>query len=137
MNHRSGIPSFTKDGTFFEYRTEHKSREDMLKSLPIMKATLSLIVVMNIATRTTSYYLKFWKRYMNCPMKIFYNKISKPLELTNTYSGGKIRINNNEPYSYSRSDKWTEFPETNLSIALGSGSIVSNLVTSTSLWRRF
>jgi CubicO group peptidase (beta-lactamase class C family) len=53
-------------------------------------------------------------------------KITKPLELKNTYSGGKITINSNESYSYSFSDNWTEFPETNLSVAIGSGSIVSN-----------
>ena len=48
-----------------------------------------------------------------------------PLKLNNTYSGKKININDNESYSYNYDEKWNEFPETDLSTAKGTGSIVS------------
>ncbi len=127
LNHRSGIPSFTKDGTFFEYRTEHKSREDMLKIITNYESNFEPDSSNEYSNSNYFLLSQILETVYELPYEdLLQQKISKPLELTNTYSGGKIRINNNEPYSYSRSDKWTEFPETNLSIALGSGSIVSN-----------
>nr|WP_297787951.1 serine hydrolase [uncultured Allomuricauda sp.] len=127
LNHRSGIPSFTKDETFFDYRTEHKSREDMLKIVTDYKSKFE--PASRNEYSNSNYFLlsQILEKIYDLPYQdLLQEKITMPLVLENTYSGGKISINNNESYSYSFSDKWTEFPETNLSVALGSGSIVSN-----------
>jgi D-alanyl-D-alanine carboxypeptidase len=127
LNHRSGIPSFTKDETFFDYRTEHKSREGMLRIITNYKSNFE--PGSSNEYSNSNYFLlsQILETVYDLPYEdLLQEKIIKPLGLTNTYSGGKITISNNESYSYSLTDKWTEFPETNLSIALGSGSIVSN-----------
>ncbi|TJY35933.1 serine hydrolase domain-containing protein [Pontimicrobium aquaticum] len=127
LNHRSGIPSFTKDKTFFDYRTEHKSRGEMLKIITSYKSNFEPDSSNEYSNSNYFLLSQILETIYNLPyVDLLQEKIIKPLGLTNTYSGGKITISNNESYSYSLSDKWTEFPETNLSIALGSGSIVSN-----------
>lgn len=127
LNHRSGIPSFTKDKTFFDYRTEHKSREEMLEIITFYKSNFEPDSSNEYSNSNYFLLSQILETIYNLPYEdILQEKIIKPLRLTNTYSGGKITLSNNESYSYSLSDKWTEFPETNLSIALGSGSIVSN-----------
>ncbi|KAA3620631.1 MAG: class A beta-lactamase-related serine hydrolase [Flavobacterium sp.] len=127
LNHRSGIPSFTKDETFFDYRTQYRSREEMLKIIANYKSNFEPDTSNEYSNSNYFLLSQILETIYNLPYEdIIQEKIIKPLGLTNTYSGGKINISNNESYSYSFSDKWTEFPETNLSIALGSGSIVSN-----------
>jgi D-alanyl-D-alanine carboxypeptidase len=127
LNHRSGIPSFTKDGAFFDYRTEYKSREDMLKMITSYKSNFEPDSRNEYSNSNYFLLSQILEKVYNLPYEdLLQEKIIKPLALKNTYSGGKITINNDESYSYSFSEKWTEFPETNLSIAIGSGSIVSN-----------
>jgi CubicO group peptidase (beta-lactamase class C family) len=51
--------------------------------------------------------------------------ITKPLGLTNTSLGGKINTSKNECSSYRYIDTWKPEPETDISIPLGAGGIVS------------
>ncbi len=127
LNHRSGIPSFTKDKTFFDYRTEHKSQEEMLEIVTNYKS--------NFEPGSKNEYSNSNYFLLSQILETIYNtsyenllleKITKPLALKNTYLSNEVTIKNNESYSYTFSDKWVEFPETNLSIAIGSGDIVSN-----------
>ena len=67
------------------------------------------------------------KIYNTSYENLLQEKICKPLHLNNTYSGKKIDVNSNESYSYKYDEEWTEFPETNLSTAKGTGSIVSTV----------
>lgn len=127
LNHRSGIPSFTKDGTFFDYRTEYKSKEDMLKIITSYKSNFEPDSKSEYSNSNYFLLSQILEKTYDLPYEdLLKEKITNPLALENTYSGGKIAIANNESYSYSYSDQWTEFPETNLSTAIGSGSIVSN-----------
>jgi len=126
LQHRSGIHSFTKDKWFFNNRTKYISSTEMLSKIskyesdfePNSKGEYSnsnyfLLALILEKTYNTSY------------ENLLQEKICKPLNLNNTYSGKEININDNESYSYSYNEKWTEFPETNLSTAKGTGSIVS------------
>jgi CubicO group peptidase (beta-lactamase class C family) len=47
------------------------------------------------------------------------------LRTENTYFGGKINIANNESYSYNYTDKWDKATETDMSIPMGAGGMVS------------
>lgn len=126
LQHRSGIHSFTKDKWFFDNRTKHISSEDMLSKIskyesdfePNSKGEYSnsnyfLLTLILEKTYNTSY------------EHLLQEKICKPLQLNNTYSGKEINVGNNESFSYAYDEKWTEFPETDLSTAKGTGSIVS------------
>lgn len=127
LNHRSGIPSFTKDKLFFEYRTEYKSRKEMLKMITGYKSNFEPNSKNEYSN--SNYFLLslvLEKIYDLTYESLLTEKIIKPLKLKNTYSGGKINKNSNEAYSYSFKDEWIKFPETDLSIALGSGSVISN-----------
>ena len=53
-------------------------------------------------------------------------KITSPIGLKDTYVGGKIDIEDNEAYSYTYSKTWEKKTETDMSIPLGAGGIVSN-----------
>ena len=126
LQHRSGIHSFTKDKWFFDNRTKYISSTEMLSKIskyesdfePNSKGEYS----------NSNYFLLaliLEKTYNSSYENLLQEKICKPLNLNNTYSGKEININDNESYSYSYNEKWTEFPETDLSTAKGTGSIVS------------
>ena len=51
--------------------------------------------------------------------------ITQPLGLKNTYVGGSIDPQSNEAHSYLLSEKWVMAPESDMSIPLGAGAIVS------------
>lgn len=127
LNHRSGIPSFTKDGAFFDYRTENKSQEEMLEIISNYKSNFEPDSKNEYSNSNYFLLSQILEKIYNTSYKaLLQEKITEPLALKNTYPGEKIAIDNNESYSYSFSDTWTEFPETDLSIAIGSGDIVSN-----------
>lgn len=126
LQHRSGIHSFTKDKWFYDNRTKYISSTEMLSKIskyesdfePNSKGEYS----------NSNYFLLsliLEKMYNTSYDNLLQEKICKPLKLNNTYSGKEININDNESYSYTYNEKWTEFPETNLSTAKGTGSIVS------------
>ncbi|OAB25945.1 CubicO group peptidase, beta-lactamase class C family [Flavobacterium fryxellicola] len=127
LNHRSGIQNFTSNPEYLNYNTQPKSEKEMVaiitkgKSIfePNSKADYS-----NSNYVLLSYILE--KTYKKPFKTILNDKIIKPLGLKNTYVGGKINILNNETNSYSFSEKWIKEPETDMSIPMGAGAIVSN-----------
>jgi len=57
--------------------------------------------------------------------EIVQDRLSKPLQLDNTYIGGKIGDRPNEAHSYSAIDGWVRHSETDMSLPRGAGAIVS------------
>lgn len=126
LNHRSGIPSFTKDKTFFEYHTEHKSREEMIRLISDYPSNFDP-GSMNEYSNSNYYLLSIIleKVYDTSFSELIINKISTPLELQNTYYGGDIKLESNESNSYTLSSTWVKETATHLSIPMGGGSILS------------
>lgn len=127
LNHRSGIHNFTNDEYYLKYNTQAKSEKEMVEIItkekndfePDSKADYSnsnYVLLSYILTKT---YNKTYKEILN-------TKIIKPLGLKNTYFGGKTNIQDNECYSYSYTTKWKKETETDMSIPMGAGAIVSN-----------
>lgn len=126
LNHRSGIHSFTSDKEYMQWNTVPKTEKEMLQIIekggsdfePNSKAEYS-----NPNYVLLSYILE--KIYKKTYAQVLDKIILKPLGLKNTHFGGKINVQNNESNSYNFSGKWQKEPETDMSIPMGAGSIVS------------
>ena len=65
------------------------------------------------------------KTYGNSYSDLLQEYIAKPIGLSNTYVFGKINPNNNESKSYRFAGTWKVEPETDFSVPLGAGAIIS------------
>jgi len=127
LNHRSGIHNFTNDENYMSYNTEPKSEKQMIEITANGKSDFepnSKAEYSNSNYVLLSYILE--KTYKKTFQELLTSKIIKPLGLKNTYFGSKTNIQNNECYSYSFEEKWQKENETDMSIPMGAGAIVSN-----------
>jgi D-alanyl-D-alanine carboxypeptidase len=126
MNHRSGIHSFTSNPDYLQWNTQNKSRKglyDIIKEggsdfEPDSKADYS----------NSNYVLLTWileDIYMQSYPILLKKHITDPLKLANTYVGQKTTTASKESYSYKFVGKWEKETETDMSIPLGAGAIVS------------
>lgn len=126
LNHRSGIHSFTDNENYLSWNTQKKSEKELLKIIedggsdfePDSKADYS-----NSNYVLLSFILE--KVYNKTYPEILSEKIIKPIGLKNTYYGGKINLNKTEANSYTFAGDWKKESETDLSIPMGAGAIVS------------
>lgn len=127
LNHRSGIYDFTSNPDYLKWNTQPQSRAKMTERIvagdvafdPNTKGKYSNSNYILLSYILEDIYKKTYGEILN-------SKIIKPLKLKNTYLGGKINLENNEAYSYTLSGKWEKETETDMSIPLGAGAIVSN-----------
>jgi len=126
LSHRSGIHNFTEDKDYLTWNTQPKTEKEMVAIItkagsdfqPDSKAGYSnsnFVLLTYILEKTLN------KSYA----EILQDYITKPLDLTNTYFGGKIHPGRNECKSYSFTGTWKKEPETDTSIPLGAGGIIS------------
>lgn len=127
LNHRSGIHNFTNDAVYMEYHTQAKSAAEMMDIIVKGKSDFepnSKGEYSNSNYVILSYILE--KIYNKPYATLLNNKIISPLHLANTYFGTKTDLQKNESYSYLNKGKWAKEAETDLSIPMGAGAIVSN-----------
>ena len=127
LNHRSGIHNFTNDPEYLKYHTQPKSEKEMVEIIAKGKSDFEQDSKGNYSNSNyvlLSYILE--KTYKKSYKEILSSKIIKPLGLKNNYFGGKTNIQDNECYSYHYASKWEKQTETDLSIPMGAGAIVSN-----------
>lgn len=126
LNHRSGIHNFTNDESYLTWNTQPKTEQEMVEIIakagsdftPDSKANYS-----NSNYVLLSYILE--KTYKKTYAEILNQNIIKPLKLANTYLGKKIDTNKNESKSYGFNGTWKAESETDISVPLGAGGIVS------------
>ncbi len=126
LGHRSGIHNFTSDSAYLTYNTKPKKENEIIDIIskggsdfePGSKADYSNS---NFVLLTIILEKSFRKPYA----QLLNQYILKPLNLTNTHFGGSTNLANNETHSYSYKDGWQKESETDLSIPLGAGAIVS------------
>lgn len=126
LNHRSGIHSFTNDSAYWQYYTLPKTEIELIEIIskggsdfnPDAKAEYS-----NSNYLILSFILQ--KVYKKDYAKILTEKIIRPVGLTQTYYGGKINLTKNECNSYQYKSSWVKEKETDMSIPVGAGSILS------------
>ncbi|WP_443943926.1 serine hydrolase domain-containing protein [Pedobacter sp. AW1-32] len=129
LSHRSGIHNLTSLPDFMQWNTQKKSREELVKIIadggtdfePGTKYAYSNSNYILLTFILETVYKKSFSELLNA-------KIIKPLKLTNTYVGSKISLNANEANSYGFDNGWKKETETDMSIPLGAGAIVSNVM---------
>jgi len=126
LYHRSGIPNFTNDKSYINWNTQPKTEQEMIEIIaksgsdfePDTKASYS-----NSNFVLLTYILE--RIYRKSYSELLKEKIIQPIGLKNTFYGGKINIKNNECHSYKYSESWEVESETDMSIPLGAGGIIS------------
>jgi D-alanyl-D-alanine carboxypeptidase len=129
LYHRSGIHNFTNDKDYLTWNTNPKTEKEMVDVItkggsdfePNSKAEYSNS---NYVLLTFILEKSFKKPYA----VLLEEYITKPLGLKNTYLGGKVKPSDNECYSYRFLENWILMPETDTSIPLGAGGVVSTPV---------
>jgi len=126
LNHRSGIANFTNNDDYMEWHTLPKSEKEMVEIIaasgndfePDSKASYS-----NSNYVLLTYILE--KVFEKPFAKLLDEYIAKPTGLINTFVGGTINSGNNEARSYKALNGWVREPDTDSSIPLGAGAIIS------------
>jgi len=127
LQHRSGIHSFTDDEDYETWNTQPKSEKELLDI--ISKGYSEFTPDSTFQYSNPNYILLSFilqKIYNKTYSEIVREKIALPLGLNHTFFGSKINTQNNECYSYSFSGKWEKETETDMSIPMGAGGIVSS-----------
>jgi D-alanyl-D-alanine carboxypeptidase len=126
LSHRSGIHNFTDDKDYLTWNTQPKTEKEMIEIIakggsdfnPDSKAEYSnsnFVLLTYVLEKT------FTKSYSDLLQEFIVN----PIGLKNTYVFGKINSSNNECKSYRFSGSWKAETETDFTIPLGAGAIIS------------
>lgn len=126
LNHHSGIYNFTNDSKYLEWSTMRYSREELMEKIKANEfafepGTKGEYSNSNYVLLTFILEDVYGKSYTD----LVYKKIAKPLGLKNTYVGDVIDPEKNEAYSYEYTGEWEKSIETDMSVPLGAGAIVS------------
>jgi len=126
LDHHSGLFNYTSQQAYLEYMQEPKSKEEMLGIFK--KNGTSFTPGSRFEYSNTNYALLTFiiEELTNKSFaEVLQERIVKPLDLKNTYYGGKIDVNNSEANSYKKRKTWMPETETDMSVSLGAGALVS------------
>lgn len=126
LYHRSGIHSFTDEEEYLTYYTEKQSRSRMLETInkyPNDFEADTQAKYSNSNYVLLSYILE--DVFKDTYAAILNSYIVRPLKLKNTSLGGKIKSVSNETYSYHFQGNWIKADETDISVPIGAGGIIS------------
>lgn len=126
LRHQSGLFNFTNDEAYMGYMEQPKSKEELLgifkKQEPVFEPGEK-----NDYSNTNYVLLSFILEDVEKETfaEVLESRILEPLELKDTYYGGKINSQEAEAYSYRKMKTWEPASETDMSIPMGAGAIVS------------
>lgn len=126
LNHRSGIANFTNSPDYLAWHTQPKSEQELVVIIaaggsdfePDTKASYSNSNYVLLTYLLENVFEKPYASLLNA-------YIAQPVGLANTFVGAAIEPENNEARSYKAVNGWVTEPETDMSIPLGAGAIVS------------
>ncbi|MDI1255678.1 MAG: serine hydrolase [Flavobacterium sp.] len=127
LNHRSGIHNLTNDDEYMLYFDKPKTEAGLVQI--IAKGKSDFAPDSKAAYSNSNYILLSFilqKVYKKPYKTLVEERIIKPIGLKNTYVGGKTDLKKNENFSYIFTSKWEKQPETDMSVPMGAGAIVSN-----------
>lgn len=126
LRHRSGLYNFTDKADYRNWMDQTKSEAEMV-DLFIANGT-EFEPDEKFAYSNTNYVLLSYiaeKAEAKPFAAILKDRITDPLQLKHTYFGGKIDSKNEEALSYYKIENWELATETDMSIPMGAGGIVS------------
>lgn len=126
LRHQSGIFNITNEEEYLDYMTQPMSRKELINKISSFEREFE--AGEKTAYSNSNYILLTFileditkKSYA----ELLKEKIIDSLSLTHTAYGDKIESEKNEAYSYTPGSPWILADETDLSIPLGAGGIVS------------
>ena len=126
LNHHSGLFNFTNEENYTSWMQTAKSKEELLK---IIKTNGTVFEPNEKGEYSNTNYVVLTWIAEDVSKKSFSSLLQQyivtPLQLERTRYQGKINPENNEAYSYKRGRSWIKDTETDMSIPLGAGAIVS------------
>jgi CubicO group peptidase (beta-lactamase class C family) len=126
LGHNSGIHNFTNDESYLTWHMAPKTEAQMLDI--IVKGGSDFEPGSSSEYSNSNYVLLSYileKTYKKPFKEIVDTKIIKPLGLKNTYYGGQINTAGNEANSYKFEGVWAKEDDTDMSIPMGAGAMVS------------
>ena len=126
LNHRSGIFNFTNSPDYLKWNTLAKTRDELLQ---IVKDGGSVFQPNEKMEYSNSNYVLLTfileDLYDKTYGQLIEEKITAPLGLSATYVGSTIDLTDTESNSYTFKGEWVKGNETDMSIPLGAGAMVS------------
>ena len=129
LYHRSGIRNFTDDTSYLSWHTQPKTEREMIEI--ISNSGSDFDPDTNTRYSNSGFVLLTYileKIHQKPYSEILEEKIIRPIGLKNTCYGKKINLKENECNSYQYAESWKKEAETDMSIPLGAGGIVSTPV---------
>ncbi|AVR44948.1 peptidase [Christiangramia fulva] len=126
LRHQSGLYNFTNSEDFEQWKGQKQSREQLLKRFtqnPIVFEPGEKTQYSNTNYVLLSFIVEDIEKTEFAEVLI--KKILKPLHLENTYFGSELDPAKGEALAYQQSGDWTPVEETDMSIVLGAGGIIS------------
>ncbi len=126
LYHRSGIPNFTDSKEYMTWNTQPKTQDELIQMISDSGSDFEPDT--KVSYSNSNYYLlsiileKVYKKNFG---EILKSEIVKPLKLKNTYYGQPANPKENECFSYKFEQNWLKDNQTDMSIPLGAGGIVS------------
>jgi D-alanyl-D-alanine carboxypeptidase len=126
LGHRSGIFNFTSAADYSSWMETEVSRKELVNKIASHTSVFepgerseysnsNYVLLSYIAEKITG------KEFAG----ILEDFITKPFNLTSTYYGDGIDIHDNEAFSYTKSGNWDLSTQTDMSVPVGAGAIIS------------
>nr|WP_321409631.1 serine hydrolase domain-containing protein [uncultured Carboxylicivirga sp.] len=125
LSHRSGIHNFTNDLDYLGYMTYEKSREDLLQIIQSKGSDFEPGEKMQYSNSNFVLLTFILEDLSGESYNTLVDNLCVELGLKHTKVGGKINTSDNEAQSYKFVEKWQPESETDMSIPLGAGAIIS------------
>ncbi|MGB0897111.1 MAG: serine hydrolase domain-containing protein [Flavobacteriaceae bacterium] len=126
LNHSSGLFNYTKSKVFYDWAIVEHTQEEFLQKI-IENGVIFQPNDRHEYSNTNFVLLAFIaeKIYAKPFNSILQDELLTPLDLNQTQVGGEIDIDNEESYSYRKTDEWEKFPTWVMTNAIGAGSLIA------------
>ncbi|MGH1336187.1 MAG: serine hydrolase domain-containing protein [Aureispira sp.] len=125
LNHRSGIYNFVAVPDYLDWNTKPKTRKELLQLIESFEAEFEPDAKARYSNSNYVLLTFLLEDAYGTSYKVLIEKLTKKLQLKNTYLGEEISLDKKECYSYTYLGSWNKSTETDMSVPLGAGAIIS------------